>query len=89
VKVTIKDNAASGLITVQGYGRINKHVLQSPNMIRFGQMTQDEVFISHEAASRGVTFENTGTEPMVMLRYFGPDSAPKAPDTGAFKNVKH
>jgi hypothetical protein len=87
-KATIKDGGAYGLITVQGYGRIGKHVLQSPNMIRFGAMTEDEVFVSHEVATRGVVFENTGTEPLVTLRYFGPDSAPKAPDTGAFKNIK-
>ena len=87
-KVTIKDGGASGLITVQGIGKINKHFMQSPNMIRFGAMTQDEVFISHEAATAGVTFENTGTEPFVTLRYFGPDSAPDSPHTGAFKNLK-
>ncbi len=42
-------------------------------MIRFGENTEDEVFISHEAATRGVTIENTGSEPLVGLRYFGPD----------------
>ncbi len=87
VKVTIKDAGASGLITVQGSGRINKLRLESPSMIRFGQMTEDEVFISHEAATRGVTFENTGKEPLVTLRYFGPDSGSDSPDTGAFKKL--
>jgi hypothetical protein len=87
-KVTVRDNAASGLITVQGCGRVGRHALQSPNMIRFGQMTHDEVFISHEAASRGVVFENTGTEPLVTLRYFGPDSAPNSPHAGAFKSLR-
>ena len=86
-KVTIKDDGASGLITTQGIGKINKHFMQSPNMIRYGAMTQDEVFISHEAATQGVTFENTGTEPFVTLRYFGPDSAPDSPHTGAFKTL--
>jgi hypothetical protein len=42
-------------------------------MIRFGANTEDEVFISHEAATRGVVVENTGSEPLVGLRYFGPD----------------
>ena len=41
-------------------------------MIRFGQNTEDEVFISHEAATRGIVIENTGSEPLVGLRYFGP-----------------
>jgi hypothetical protein len=87
-KATIKDGGAYGLITVQGMGRIGKHLLQSPNMIRFGAMTEDEVFVSHEAAVQGVVFENTGSEPLVTLRYFGPDSAPNAPRTGAFKTRK-
>ena len=42
-------------------------------MIRFGEETEDEVFITHEAATRGVEIENTGSEPLVGLRYFGPD----------------
>lgn len=44
--------------------------------------TEDEVFISHEAATAGVKIENTGAEPLVGLRYFGPevhgDKIPKA-----------
>jgi hypothetical protein len=57
-------------------------------MIRFGEMTEDEAFVSHEAATQGVTYENTGSEPLVILRYFGPDSCPDAPNTGAFKTLK-
>ena len=34
----------------------------------------DEVFISHEAANNGIEIENTGDEPLVSLRYFGPDT---------------
>ena len=73
VKCTIKDDGAYGLITVQGSGRIGNMAISSPVMIRFGQMTEDELFVSHEAAVRGVTFENTGFEPLVTLRYFGPE----------------
>ena len=31
-----------------------------------------------EAARQGVEVENTGTEPLVSLRYFGPGMAPDA-----------
>jgi hypothetical protein len=55
-------------------------------MIRFGAMTEDEVFVAHDAATQGVTFENTGAEPFVTLRYFGPDASPGAPNAGAFKD---
>lgn len=71
-KVTIKDPGAYGLIAVQGSGKIGKLALQTPAMIRFGELTDDEVFVSAEAATAGVTFENLGLEPLVTLRYFGP-----------------
>jgi hypothetical protein len=85
VKVTVKDNGAYGLIAVQGSGRIGKLPLQTPAMIRFGELTEDEVFVSHEAARQGVAFENTGGEPLVTLRYFGPDTNPDAPAVGDYK----
>jgi hypothetical protein len=85
VSVTIKDNGASGLIAVQGSGTIGKLKVQTPAMIRFGELTEDEVFISAEAARQGVKFTNTGSEPLVTLRYFGPDTNPDAPDVGDYK----
>jgi hypothetical protein len=85
VKVTIKDNGAYGLIAVQGMGRIGKHPLQTAAMIDFGQLTEDEYFVSDEAARQGVTFENTGSEPLVTLRYFGPEVNPDAPKVGDHK----
>ena len=54
-------------------------------MIRFGNETEDEVFISYEAATRGVEVENTGSEPLVSLRYFGPDTFPTVPAVGDYK----
>ena len=88
VKVTIKDRGAYGLITVQGTGKIGKHALQTPAMIRFGELTDDEVFVSHEAAVQGVTFENTGLEPLVTLRYFGPHTNIDAPAIGDYRKKK-
>jgi hypothetical protein len=85
VEITIKDNGAYGLITVQGSGMIGPLRLQTPAMIRFGELTEDEVFVSYEAARAGVTFRNTGSEPLVTLRYFGPDTNPQAPKVGDHK----
>ena len=82
---TIKDGGAYGWITVQGSGTAGKLVLQSPVMIRFGEMTEDEIFVTAGAAAEGVTFTNTGKEPLVGLRYFGPDAQPSAPEIGAHK----
>lgn len=81
-KCVLKDNATSGWITVQGRGRIGRLDLQTPAMIRFGENTTDEVFISHLAATNGVEIENTGSEPLVGLRYFGPDAHSDIPDVG-------
>jgi hypothetical protein len=79
---TLQDPGASGWITVQGRGRIGSLDIQTPVMIRFGAHTEDEVFITHEAAARGVKIENTGSEPLVGLRYFGPDVHKNLPKIG-------
>ncbi len=87
-KCTIKDPGASGWITVQGKGRMGRLNLQTPAMINFGETTEDEVFISHEAANRGVEIENTGSEPLVGLRYFGPDVHNHLPNVGDYLKAK-
>ena len=78
-KCTIKDNGAYGLITVQGRGRMNRLTLDCPKLIRFHELTEDEVFCTEDSAKAGVTFENTSdVEPLVVLRYFGPEANPRA-----------
>ncbi|MBW3540394.1 MAG: hypothetical protein KY476_08995, partial [Planctomycetes bacterium] len=84
-KCTIEDGGAYGWITVQGEGRAGKLRLQTPVMIRYGESTEDEIFVSAKAAAAGVTFENTGSEPLVGLRYFGPDAQPDAPELGGWR----
>lgn len=82
-RVTVKDNGAYGLVAVQGCGKIGNHPLRTPAMIHFGELTEDEYFVSAAAAQQGVVFENHGVEPLVTLRYFGPDVNPTAPAVGA------
>jgi hypothetical protein len=54
--------------------------LSSPKMIGFYELTEDEIFITEQAARAGVTYENTSeTEPLVVLRYYGPEVNPEAP----------
>lgn len=85
-KCTIKDNGAYGLIVVQGRGRIGKLNVECPAMIRFGQMTDDEVFVTADAAKNGITFENLSEkDPLVTLRYFGPEVNQEAPSVGDHK----
>jgi hypothetical protein len=88
-KCIIKDNGATSIIVVQGEGRLNKLRLSSPKMIGFFDLTEDEVFITEPAARAGVTYENTSaTEPLVVLRYFGPEVNPDAPPLQFVGNVK-
>jgi len=85
-KCTVKDNGAYGLICVQGAGKINSQPLMSPKLIRFGDLTEDEYFCTEDGAKAGVTFENASqTEPLVCLRYFGPEVNRDAPELGAYE----
>ena len=48
--VTITDAAAYGLIVVQGWGSVGVMEVETPALIRYGQMTKDELFVTFEAA---------------------------------------
>lgn len=86
-KVTITDNGASSITVTQGAGKINGMTLDCPKLIRFHDLTMDEVFITEPTAKAGYTIENTGdTEDLVILRYFGPEVNPQAPAIGDHKN---
>ena len=69
--VVIKDAAAYGMILIQGYGKMGKWEISTPTLIRYGELTNDEFFVSEAAAKIGVTITNTSTtEPLVMLKHF-------------------
>ena len=71
---TIRDPAAYGLILTQGHGRIGLLEVETPTLIRFGEMTRDELFVSAAAAAE-VRIENySKTEPLVILKHFGPEN---------------
>ena len=73
--VSIKDSAAYGLIMMQGHGTLGPWEVETPAIIRFGQLTMDEFFVTEKAASAGVTISNPSrTDPLVMLKHFGPDN---------------
>ena len=71
--VTIQDAGPYGFITVQGHGTIDKHPIETPALIRFGQLTCDEYFVGAKAAQAGVTIHNPSqSDPIVLLKHFGP-----------------
>lgn len=69
----VRDDAAYGLIMMQGHGTLNGLPLETPALIRFGERTCDEYFVSESAARNGVRIVNpSSTDPIVMLKHFGP-----------------
>jgi hypothetical protein len=73
--VTIKDNAAYGMIVMQGHGTFGSWNIETPALIRYGQLTHDEYFVSEKAAMEGVTITNpSACDPIVILKHFGPEN---------------
>ena len=73
--VTIKDSAAYGMILMQGHGKMGVWNIETPALIRYGQLTNDEFFISEQAAAEGVRIVNeSDADPIVILKHFGPDN---------------
>ena len=73
--VMIKDSAAYGIIMMQGHGTMGVWNVETPALIRYGQLTNDEFFITEKAARDGVKITNASTtDPIVMLKHFGPEN---------------
>jgi hypothetical protein len=70
--VTIKDAAAYGMILMQGHGTMGIWDIETPALIRYGQLTHDEYYVSEDAAKAGIKIVNPSrTDPIVMLKHFG------------------
>ncbi|WP_163536185.1 hypothetical protein [Gracilibacillus sp. YIM 98692] len=69
--VTIHDQAAYGLYMLQGHGKMDKWSIETPSMIRYHELTNDEFFVTEPKAKKGVTITNESqTDPIVMLKHF-------------------
>ena len=78
----IQDSGPSGVTVIQGRGTLGPHSIEGPTLVRYGEMTWDEFFITAEVAD-DVRVENTGHEPLVLLRYFGPGASVDMPRAGS------
>ena len=77
--VTVKDGAAYGCILLQGHGKFGVYDAEASVMLRYGQASNDEYFVSEAAAKAGVTITNQSQfQPLVILKHFGPNH-PDAP----------
>ena len=65
---------------MQGHGDFGGTPVSTPSMIRFGALTEDELFVTAAAAQKGVTIKNpSSTDPLVILKHFGPGNPDAAP----------
>jgi len=72
--VTLFDSAAYGLISMQGRGMIGNQEIETPSMIKYGELTRDEFFVTTSAATSGIIIKNVSlTENLVLLKHFGPE----------------
>ena len=73
-EVNIQDQAAYGCLVIQGHGKFGVFDCESPTLIRYGQLTRDEFYVSNKKAKEGVLIKNESpVEPLVILKHFGPD----------------
>ena len=67
----IRDEAAYGFILLQGRGKFGEWDIETPTLIRYGELTNDEFFVTEKAAKEGIRILNTSsTEPIVLLKHF-------------------
>ncbi len=82
--VTVSDTDAYGVVVVQGHGSFGAYPASAATLIRFGQLTEDEFFVSESAARVGVRVVNDSrTEDLVLLKNFGPGNQSLPPATGS------
>jgi len=70
--VISQDSAAYGLVVVQGRGKMQNIQVESPTLIRFGELTNDEFFVTKEAAGKMKITNLSTCESLVILKHFGP-----------------
>ena len=78
--VVIRDSAPYGLICLQGHGTFGHWPIESPTLIRYGQLTHDEYFVTEQAAKEGIKITNpSAADPIVILKHFSdnPDLVPE------------
>jgi len=64
---TTVDRGVYNILVWQGKGRIDGHDIQARDFNR------DELLVSCAKAGAGVTFENTGSADLEVIKFFGPD----------------
>lgn len=74
-EILLKDKAAYGAVLIQGFGNFGGFHAETVNMLRVGNQSCDEFFVSNSRANKGILIKNDSkVEPLVILQHFGPDN---------------
>ena len=73
--VDVAEPGVYSLLVWSGSGRYCGHDVEG------GDASRDELLVAHDVAVRPHTVENTGSEDLVVLKFFGPDIQAEAPTT--------
>ena len=66
-RFTSQDNGVYNILVWRGQGRYDGHDIEAGN---FGW---DELLVSHAKATQPIVVENTGSENLMIFKFFGPD----------------
>lgn len=79
--VRLVDQACYTALVVQGFGQFGVYQCEAPTMLRFGQPSGDEFFVSEKAAKEGIVIKNNSLyEPLAILQNFA-NNNPEVPQT--------
>ena len=80
-KIKLADQACYCALVVQGHGTFGVFECEAPGVLRFGEISGDEFFVSEDAAKKGIVVENTSNyEPLIILQNFA-NNNPAVPQT--------
>lgn len=80
-KIKLADQACYCALVVQGHGSFGVFECEAPGVLRFGEVSGDEFFVSEDAAKKGIVIENTSSyEPLIILQNFA-NNNPAVPQT--------
>lgn len=73
---TVTEKGVYNVLALTGTGTVAGH------RVTGGAPGEDEIFLTHDAATQPHTVTNTGTTDLTLIKFFGPDINPEAPPAG-------
>ncbi|GFP29428.1 hypothetical protein HKBW3S44_00154 [Candidatus Hakubella thermalkaliphila] len=78
-KFTSLDSGVYSVLVWQGQGRYDGQEVKA------GEFGSDELLVCHEKATRPLVIENTGSQELVLIKFFGPDINLNAPTIAKYE----